>query len=463
MVTGWRETVGVRFRAAIVGSGELTEGRYELSTVQLRAGPREWVGLVVLALPAMLIAADLTVLHLAVPQLGAALSPSTTQLLWIVDIYGFGVAGLLITMGTLGDRIGRRRLLLIGSAAFGAASVLAAYATSAELLIGARALLGVTGATLLPSTLSLITNMFRDDKQRRIAIAVWSTSFLLGGAVGPLVGGLMLEHFWWGSIFLLAVPIMLVLLVAGPLVLPESREPGARGVDPASVVLLMAAILSAVYGIKELASGASAGIPLLMVGAGAGLGWWFVRRQRRLANPVLDLTLFARRRFSVSLGAQFLSLFALAAIQFLVMQYLQLVLGLSALEAGLWILPAMAAGVVGNLLAPALARALSQTWAIVAGLLVGVAGAVMITQAGAGAGAGLTTVVVGFALLSLGLNPVLVLAYDLILGSVPAARAGTAAGTAETGNELGIALGVATAGSIGAAIYRRRVTGDTLP
>ncbi|MGH3680228.1 MAG: MFS transporter, partial [Natronosporangium sp.] len=373
--------VVVRSLAAIVGTGELSRGRYELSTGELRARSRDWVGLVVLALPAMLIAADLTVLHLAVPHLGAALAPSTTQLLWIVDIYGFGVAGLLITMGTLGDRIGRRRLLLIGGAAFAAASVLAAYSTTAELLIGARALLGVTGATLLPATLSLITNMFRDDKQRRFAIAVWSTSFLLGGAVGPLVGGLMLEHFWWGSIFLLAVPIMLVLLVAGPLVLPESREPGARAVDPASVVLLMAAILSAVYGIKELAAGAAPGVPLLLVATGAGLGWWFVRRQRRLPNPVLDLTLFARRRFSVSIGTQFLSLFALAAIQFLVMQYLQLVLDLSALEAGLWILPAMAAGVLGNLLAPVLARALSQTVAIVAGLLVGVAGAVLVTQA----------------------------------------------------------------------------------
>jgi MFS transporter, DHA2 family, multidrug resistance protein len=166
-----------------------------------RAGRREWVGLGVLALPCLLYAMDLTVLYLAVPHLSADLRPSSTQLLWIVDIYGFLVAGLLVTTGTLGDRIGRRRLLLTGAAAFGVASVLAAFSTSAGMLIAARALLGVAGATVAPSTLSLIRNMFLDPRQRTVAVSVWITSFSAGGAVGPLAGGVLLEWVWWGRCF----------------------------------------------------------------------------------------------------------------------------------------------------------------------------------------------------------------------------------------------------------------------
>ena len=198
-----------------------------------RAGKREWIGLAVLALACVLYAMDLTVLHLAVPSLSADLKPTSAQLLWIVDIYGFLVAGSLITMGTLGDRIGRRRLLLIGAAAFGVASVLAAFSTSAEMLIASRALMGVAGATLAPSTLSLIFNMFRDPRQRTVAIGVWITSFSAGGAIGPVLGGVLLEYFWWGSVFLLALPVMALLLVLGPRVLPEYRDPAGGAAGPA--------------------------------------------------------------------------------------------------------------------------------------------------------------------------------------------------------------------------------------
>jgi MFS transporter, DHA2 family, multidrug resistance protein len=190
-----------------------------------RAGRREWIGLAVLALACVLYSMDLTVLHLAVPEISADLEPSSAQLLWIVDIYGFLLAGSLITMGTLGDRIGRRRLLLIGAAAFGLASVLAAFSWSAEMLIAARALLGVAGATLAPSTLSLIRSMFLDPRQRTFAIGVWITSFSAGAVVGPPIGGVLLEFFWWGSVFLLAVPVMALLLLLGPLLLPEFRDP----------------------------------------------------------------------------------------------------------------------------------------------------------------------------------------------------------------------------------------------
>lgn len=425
-----------------------------------RAGRREWIGLAVLALPTLLIAMDFTALHLAVPYLSADLRPSGTQLLWIVDIYGFAIAGLLVTMGTLGDRIGRRRLLLAGGAAFGLASTLAAFSTSPEMLIAARALLGVTGATLLPSTLALISNMFRDPGQRRLAIAVWSANFMLGGAIGPLVGGALLEMFWWGSVFLSAIPVMILLLAVGPLVLPEYRAESAGRTDPLSIVLAMATILPVVYGIKDAAEHGPGVAPLLFVGAGVLVGRVFVRRQRRLPEPLLDVSAFAHRRFSVSLGAQTAGLFVLSAVQFFLMQYLQLVLGLSALHAGLWTVPAMAAGIAGTVLAPRLARRFHPVPVIVTAYALGVVGLLFVIAAGPSS---LGLVIAGFAILNLAVNPATALTYDLIIGSVPPERAGTASGTAETGNELGIALGVAVAGSIGAAVYRSQVAADALP
>src|ERR1700753_673819 len=220
-----------------------------------RAGRREWIGLAVLALPAFVIALDFSVLNLAIPVISQELAPSATQLLWIVDIYGFILAGFLIIMGTLGDRIGRRRLLMLGAAGFCVASVAAAYSVNAGMLIGARAVLGLAGATLMPSTLSLISTMFREEKQRTLAIAVWSTSLPLGGTIGPLVGGVLLQLFWWGAIFLLAVPVMVVLLVAGPVLLPEYRNAAAGRPDFLSVGLSLAATLPVVYGLTELAEG----------------------------------------------------------------------------------------------------------------------------------------------------------------------------------------------------------------
>ncbi len=257
-----------------------------------RAGRREWIGLAVLALPCLLYAMDLTVLNLAVPHLSADLRPSSTQLLWIVDIYGFLVAGSLVTMGTLGDRIGRRRLLLIGAAAFGAASLVAAWSTSAEMLIAARALLGLAGATVAPSTLSLIRNMFLDPRQRTVAISVWITSFSVGGAIGPLLGGVLLQWFWWGSVFLLAVPVMALLLVLGPLLLPEFRDPQPGRLDLPSAALSVAAVLAVIYGLKQLAQDGLGWPPALSILAGLAVGVVFVRRQHRLADPLLDLRLF---------------------------------------------------------------------------------------------------------------------------------------------------------------------------
>src|SRR6266568_8868544 len=253
-----------------------------------KATRREWVGLAVIALPCVLYAMDLTVLNLAVPHLSADLKPTSAQLLWILDIYGFLVAGSLITMGTLGDRIGRRRLLLSGAAAFGVASLLAALSTSAGMLIAARALLGVAGATVAPSTLSLIRNMFLDPRQRTVAISVWITSFSVGGAIGPLAGGLLLQWFWWGSVFLLAGPVMALLLVLGPLLLPEFRDPRAGRLDLPSAALSVAAVLAVIYGLKQLAQDGLGWPPVLAILAGLVVGAVFVRRQHRLADPLLD-------------------------------------------------------------------------------------------------------------------------------------------------------------------------------
>jgi MFS transporter, DHA2 family, multidrug resistance protein len=301
-----------------------------------RAGRREWIGLAVLALATVLYSVDLTVLHLAVPALSADLQPSSVQLLWIVDIYGFLLAGSLLTMGTLGDRIGRRRLLMIGAAAFGAASVLAAFSTSAEVLIAARGLLGVAGATLAPSTLSLIRTMFRDPRQRTLAVGVWVTSFSAGAVVGPPLGGLLLEFFWWGSVFLMAVPVMALLLVLAPVLLPEYRDPQARRFDLLSAATSLAAVLAVTYGFKEVVQDGFGSLPALSIVAGLVPGLVFVQRQRRLADPLIDLGLFRMQAFSTALVAYLLVTFVQHATFLFIFQYLQLVLGLSPLQAALW-------------------------------------------------------------------------------------------------------------------------------
>lgn len=417
-----------------------------------KATRREWIGLAVIALPCMLYSMDLTVLNLAVPKLSAALKPSSAELLWIVDIYGFLVAGSLITMGTLGDRIGRRRLLMIGAAAFGAASVLAAFSTTPALLIAARALLGVAGATLAPSTLSLIRNMFHDSHERTVAVSVWIMSYSVGAAIGPLVGGVLLEYFWWGSVFLINVPVMALLLALAPVLLPESRDPNAGRLDIASAAQSLLAVLAVIYGVKRVAEDGAGWLPALTILAGVGVGAAFVRRQRRLPEPLIDLRLFRIPAFSAAIATNILGFLATFGTFLFIAQYLQSVLGLSPLRAGLWSTPAAFAFIFGSMATPAIVRRFTPAAVIAGGMTLSAAGFLLLSQV-ADAGSPLATLVVGSVVFSVGLTPVVTLTTDLVLGAAPPERAGAAAAISETSSEFGGALGIAVLGSIVTALY----------
>jgi DHA2 family multidrug resistance protein-like MFS transporter len=439
---------------------ETSKGTSVTVSAATRAGRREWIGLAVLVFPTLLVSMDLTVLHLAVPELSADLKPTSSQLLWIVDIYGFMIAGCLITMGTLGDRIGRRRLLLTGATAFGVASTLAALSTSAEMLIATRALLGVAAASLMPSTLALIRNMFVDSKQRAIAIAVWAATFSAGTAIGPLLGGVLLNLYWWGSVFLLAVPVTIVLLIAGPVLLPEFRDPEAGRLDLTSAALSLAAVLTVIYGLKQIAEHGVSWPATLSIVAGAALGFVFLVRQRALSDPLIDLRLFRIPAFSASLSAETLALFAWVGTFLFLAQHLQLVVGLSPLQAGLWMLPATGGSILGSMVAPVIVRRVRPGYVMGAGLLVAAAGFAILTQVDVASG--LTVFVLGSVVASLGIAPTVALGTDMIVGAAPPQQAGAASAISETGTELGLALGVAIIGSVGAATYRSEIT-DAIP
>jgi DHA2 family multidrug resistance protein-like MFS transporter len=422
--------------------------------LEARAGRREWSGLAVIALPCLLYSMDLTVLDLAVPALSADLKPSSTQLLWILDIYGFLVAGSLVTMGTLGDRIGRRRLLLFGAGAFAAASTLAAFSTSAAMLIAARAVLGLAGATLAPSTLSLIRNMFLDPRQRTVAVGVWISSYSAGAVIGPPLGGFLLQHFFWGSVFLISVPVMGLLLVLGPLLLPEFRDPAAGRPDVPSALLSVLAVLAVIYGLKRIAADGAGWLPASSIAAGLALGAAFVHRQRSLRDPLIDLRLFRAPAFSASIATYMLATFVVFGPYLFIAQYLQLVLGLSPMKAGLWSMPLAIAFVAGSMLSPVIARRLRPGLMMGVGLVVAAAGFAALSRAD-----GLAAVVASTVVFSIGISPVVTLANDLVLGAASPERAGAAAAISETCSELGGALGIAILGSIGTAIYRRAMAG----
>lgn len=418
------------------------------------AGCREWAGLALLALPTILLGLDLTIVHLALPALALDLQPTSTQALWIMDAYGFMIAGFLITMGTLGDRIGRRKLLMIGAVAFAAASLLAAFSNSATMLILARAALGIAGATLMPSTLALISNMFADPRQRSLAIGVWATMFALGMAMGPVVGGLLLEYFWWGSAFLVAIPIVFLLLILAPILLPEYRAPQSGKLDFYSALLSLVAMLTFIYGLKQVAKYGIGIDAISAVTLGLVFGVLFVRRQNRLSNPLLDMALFSNKAFSVALIVLLFGLIAVGGTMLLVTQYLQMVMGYSPFVAGLWMGPPAFAMVVAGIGAPVVARYVRPGFVVAGSLILSVIGYLMLSQLGNDA-SGITIVVVGFSLAYLGLGTIAALGTDLVIGSAPPEKAGSASAISETVQDLGVSLGIALLGSLATAIYRR--------
>lgn len=418
----------------------------------MRVTRTRWA-LALLMLPTFLVALDTTALLLALPRLSVSLGASSVEQLWINDSYGFAVAGLVITMGTLGDRIGRRRLLLTGAAAFAALSVANAFAVTPLMLILIRGLLGVAGATLAPSTLALIANMFPGERQRGKAISLWATCQFAGGALGPVLAGLLLQHFWWGSVFLISVPAMVLLLIAGPFLLPEFRSDRAGSLEPASVVSSLAAVLLIVYGIKQLAAGASPVLPVAALAAGAGIGLFFVRRQLRLPVPLLDLRLLRSRLFAAVLASLVFSGVAMAGTGLLVTQYLQNVLGYGPATAAVLFAPMGLGVAIGTMTAPRLLRWLEPWTAIAGGLGLSAVGGLALT--GVAGGTGLPQVMAGIAVLALGTGPLFALGTSLVLGSMPSERAGSAASMSETGNYLGGAFGVALLGAIAAAVYHQ--------
>lgn len=421
---------------------------------------RRWSALTVLVLPVLLISIDMSVLGIAVPALSADLDPSAAQLLWIIDLYSFLLAGLLVLMGALGDRYGRKRILMIGAPLFGGASLVAAFATSPEMLIAARALLGLGGATLMPSTLGLIRTIFPDRGERRMAIAVWALAFSGGAALGPVVGGVMLEHFWWGSVFLLNVPVIALFLLAAPFLLPESKDPSPGPFDIPSALLSIVGLIGVVYALKTLVKGVDVTAILpLVIGAAALI--WFVRRQRRLAHPMIDLSLFTNIAFTSAVVINVIAVFTFMGVMFFFPQYLMLVRQMGSAEAGLWLLPLAAASVVGTLAAPLLARWVSVRTVIMLGLACVIGGFVAANTLHVDTS--MAMFITTSLLLGAGVGLSETLTNDVILTAAPPARASAAAAISETGYEFGGAMGTAVLGTVGMAVYAGTVGSAELP
>ncbi|MFI7483521.1 MFS transporter [Kocuria sp. M1R5S2] len=428
-----------------------------LLTSRPTAGAREWAALAVLMLPVLLVSVDNTALSFALPTISQALHPTGTQLLWIVDVYPLVLAGLLIPMGSLGDRIGRRRLLLTGGTGFAAVSAASAFAPSAELLVAGRAAMGFFGAMLMPATLSLLRNIFPDPTRRRIAIAVWAGGFSGGAALGPIVGGLLLNHFWWGSVFLMSVPVLIPLLVLGPVLVPESRDPRPGPLDVASVLLAMLAMTPVVYGIKAATASGRPFDGLLSAALGVVFGILFVRRQAVLEHPVLDLRLFHERGFAGGVTVNVLGNVGLYGFLFMLTQYLQLVVGLDPMSAGLTMVPGLALTVLAGFAAVRAVRRFAPRTVITAGLLLTAGGFLLVALSNLAADTGAVAVLGAFCLVGVGIGLAETLSNDLVLTAAPPHRAGAASAISETGYELGAVLGTAVLGGLLTASYQHHL------
>jgi DHA2 family multidrug resistance protein-like MFS transporter len=413
------------------------------------------LGLVLIALPTFVVAIDLFVLLLAVPQLSADLGAGSNQQLWIMDMYGFLLAGFLVTMGTLGDRIGRRKLLIIGSTAFAIASLLCAYSTTPEMLIAARALLGIAGATLGPAALGLIAFMFKDPKQQAIAFGAWGGTFTVGALVGPIIGGFLLSSFWWGSVFVLGVPFMLVVLIFGKAVLPEFKNPNAGKLDLTSVALSLAAMLPIIYGIKELAKDGWAFSPVAALIVGLICGALFLSRQRKLKDPLVDLSLFRNANVASPLSMNLSYSSVGGAVMLFMVLYFQISEGMSAVGAAVAMVPGMAAATLGFNVAPRLGAKYKPGFVIAGGGIV--VALTMLSFIFVGTQGGTWHLIIGFAILSFAGAPIIALGTPLVLGSAPPEKAGAAGSLVQLSTEFGGTLGIAVLGTIGTAVYRGQI------
>ncbi len=427
----------------------------DVTPTSLTTPRRAWLALAVLMLPVLLIAVDNTVLAFALPSIAQEFRPSAPTQLWIVDVYSLVLAALLVTMGSLGDRIGRRRLLMIGAGGFAVVSAAAAFAPTAESLVGARALLGVFGAMLMPSTLSLIRNIFSDASARRLAIALWASCFTAGSALGPIVGGALLQHFHWGAVFLIAVPILLPLLVLAPRLVPESRDPHPGPLDLVSVFLTLTTMLPIVWAIKSAAHDGFSFTAMAAAGVGLGSGVVFVRRQTRSATPMLDVALFRSAPFTSSILANFLSIVGLIGFIFFISQHLQLVLGLSPLAAGLVTLPGAVLSMTAGIAVVPLAKRVAPHALMIIGLILVAAGFVAILLFRHDLT--VVAVIASFIILEIGVGMSQTISNDTIVASVPPAKSGAASAVSETAYELGAVVGTATLGTIFTAYYRASV------
>ncbi|OIJ90812.1 MFS transporter [Streptomyces sp. MUSC 14] len=417
------------------------------------AGANRWVVLVVLCVSLLLVALDATVLHVAVPAVTEDLRPGAMELLWIVDVYPLVCASLLILFGTLGDRIGRRRVLLLGYGFFGVASAMAAFAPTAEALILARALLGVGGAMIMPATLSILRQVFPDRRERALAIGIWSAVAAVGAAVGPLLGGFLLEHFWWGAVFLVNIPLMLVSLPVGRILLPESRGDRSGPWDVVGALMAAGGLFGVVLGVKRLGGAEAPASPFTVVPllVGAALLVLFVRRQRRQLHPLVDLRMFRRPAFSTSVGCIVLAMLALVGLELIAAQYLQLVLGLSPLRTGLRLLPLTVAAMAAGLAGARMLRRFGPRRMVCTGFLLTAAAVLTLTAMGGSDNAPL--LLSGFVLLGFGLETTLFGAYESMLSEAPADQAGGAAAIGETSYQLGAGIGIALLGSVMNAAY----------
>lgn len=425
------------------------------------AGIKEWLGLVVIVLVTFMIAIDISVLGFAISPISESLHPSATQVLWIMDIYSFVLAGMLVTMGWVADRVGRRKMLIFGAVMFGIASAIAAFSTSPEMLIGARALLGFGAATLTPTSLALIRNIFHDSKQRKAAIAAWSGTLSSGAAIGPVIGGLLLNNFWWGSVFIINAPVMVLVLILAPILLPEYRSPDRGKMDLLGSILSLAGILPLVYGLKELAINGYSNERMIYIGVGLVFLAAFIQRQRTAANPLINIRLFRSGGFTGSIITNAYVMFAFMGISILVNQYLQMVLGMSPFVAALWSLCTMPGIGLGIAMASILSRKIAPRYLVGFALALLAIGCGVASQAQVHSSVAVVLVSVG--LIAAGMVATKTLTAEIVLTSAPAKQAGAATAVSETFTEFGSAMGFAVIGGIGSAVYHHEMLGHSLP